>query len=190
MLKFLLLLALAALSLIVFPLAAQQADTGVVQAAFSGGGIFGLGAHGAVGGSLAAPVSKHLSPFIDFSYSPLTSYAFTYGLQDAGKGLFTSHLVDVNGGLRIRFPGHGDWVPYIGIGAGALHISENTNTSGFGSTSNVTAARNEFAGNASLGGLYYFTPHFGFEVELKGYAGQNTRLARATAGVFYQFPSK
>jgi len=59
------------------PAHAQQTDTGVVIAALSGGGIFGLGAHGSAGASLGAPVSKYLVPFIDFSYSPLTSYAFT-----------------------------------------------------------------------------------------------------------------
>ena len=108
------------------PAHAQQTDTGVGIAAVSGGGIFGLGAHGSAGASLTSPVSKYLAPFIDFSYSPLTSYAFTYGANLTGKGLYTSSLLDVNGGLKIRFPNKSDWVPYIGLGAGLLRLSSST----------------------------------------------------------------
>lgn len=170
------------------PMYAQQTDTGVVQAAFSAGGIFGLGAHGSVGGSLASPVSRHFVPFIDFAYSPLSSYAYTYGSDNTGKGLFRSGLIDVNGGVRIRFPGKGDWVPYVGFGAGVLHFSSTDYRSGFNVTSTVHDGNNDFAGNASVGAMYYFTTHFGFTTELKGYFAQHNRFMRATAGVFYQFP--
>lgn len=180
----------AAVALFLFSLAAhaQQADTGVGIAAFSAGGIFGLGAHGAVGGSLAAPVTRYLVPFIEVSYSPLSSYAYTYGVDNTGKALYTSGLVDVNGGIRIRFAGKRDWVPFVGLGAGLLRLSSTDSASGFGTTATIKRSRNDVAGNASLGALYYFTPHFGFEMEVKGYGGQHERLVRATAGVFYQFP--
>jgi len=169
------------------PAHAQQTDTGVGIVAFSAGGIFGLGAHGSVSGSLAAPVSKYLVPFIDFSYSPLISYAFTYGADNSGKGLFRSYLYDVNGGVKIRFA-KGDWVPYIGLGAGLLRSSSSTYTSGFSTTATVNASHDEVAGNASVGALYYVTRHVGFGIEFKGYAAQHNRFGRATAGIFYQFP--
>jgi hypothetical protein len=166
---------------------AQQADTGGVIAGFAAGGIFGLGAHGSVGGNLDAPISKHFLPFIDFSYSPLTSYAYAYGADNTGKGLFRSNLVDFNGGVKIRFPGKSDWVPYVGFGAGVLHFSTSNYASGFGATTTVTTGRSELAGNASVGALYYFTPHVGFSGEAKVYAGQHDRFGRVTAGIFYQF---
>jgi hypothetical protein len=82
-------------------------------------------------------------PFIDFSYSPLTSYAFTYGVNLTGKGLYTSSLLDLNGGLKIRFPNKSDWVPYIGLGAGLLRLSSSTYTSGFSTTATVNRSNNE-----------------------------------------------
>jgi hypothetical protein len=169
-------------------LIAQQTDTNVGIAALSGGGIFGLGAHGSAGASFASPVSKYLVPFIDFSYSPLTSYAFTYGTNLTGKGLYTSSLLDVNGGLKIRFPNKSDWVPYIGLGAGLLRLSSSTYSSGFNTTATVNRSNDDLAGNASAGALYYVTPHVGFGIEAKGYMAQHNRLGRASAGVFFQFP--
>jgi hypothetical protein len=182
------LIVIAACLFSILPAQAQQADTGVGIVAISAGGIFGLGAHGSIGGSLAAPVSKYVMPFIDLSYSPLSSYAFTFGGNGSGKGLFTSNLFDVNGGIRIRFTSKRDWVPYIGLGAGLLRFSTSSYTSGFDTTATVHASNNELAGNFSIGGLYYVTPHVGFGMELKGYAAQHNRFAQATAGVFYQFP--
>ncbi|HLY16583.1 MAG TPA: hypothetical protein VKR61_05135 [Bryobacteraceae bacterium] len=167
---------------------AQQADTGVVIASFEAGGLFGIGAHGSVGGSLAVPQSQHLVPFVDFSYSPLSSYAYTYGVNDTGKALYRSHLIDFNGGLRIRFPNKSDWVPYIGLGAGVLHVASSDNLSGFSTTETINASRNEFAGNASVGALYYVNQHVGFGMEVKGYGAQHNGFVRATAQVFYQFP--
>jgi len=167
---------------------AQQADTGVGIAEFSAGGLFGLGAHGSVGGSLGAPVSKYLVPFIDFSYSPLSTYSYTYGANNTGKALYRSALADVNGGVKIRFPNKSGWVPYIGLGAGLLHLSSSDYASGFNETATIKQSHDEAAGNASVGALYYITQHIGFGMELKGYAAQDRRLMRATAGVFYQFP--
>jgi|SRR5580658_818908 hypothetical protein len=165
-----------------------QTETNVGIAAVSAGGIFGLGGHGSYGASLADPVSKYLMPFIDFSYSPLTSYAFTYGANLTGKGLYTSSLVDVNGGVKVRFTSKRDWVPYIGVGVGLLRLSSTTATSGFSTTATVNTSRDELAGNVSAGGLYYVTPHVGFEIEVKGYMAQQNRFGRASVGVFYQFP--
>jgi outer membrane protein W len=178
------------IALFLFSLAAnaQQAETGVAIASFDAGGIFGVGAHGSVGGSLAAPISRYLVPFVDFSYSPLTSYAYTYGADGTGKGLYRSYLLDANGGLKIRFTSKRDWVPYVGLGAGLLHFTSNDYTSGFGATATTNQSRNEFAGNASVGALYYITQHVGFSIEAKGYAARYNRFVRATAGIFYQFP--
>jgi len=170
------------------PAPAQQADTNVAIATLSAGGIFGLGAHGSFGASLADPVSKYVMPFIDFSYSPLTNYAFTYGSDLSGKGLYRSYLLDVNGGVKIRIPTNSDWVPYIGFGAGLLRSWSNTDTSGFGATATVKQSSDEPAGNISAGGLYYVTQHVGIEMELKGYMAQHNRFARVSAGVFFQFP--
>jgi len=170
------------------PAHAQQTDTGVAIAAVSAGGIFGMGAHGSFGASLADPVSKYLMPFIDFSYSPLSSYAYTYGMNNTGKGLYRSYLLDLNGGVKIRFPNKSDWVPYIGLGAGLLRLSSNTHTSGFNATSTVKQASDEAAGNVSAGALYYITERVGFQLELKGYMAQNNRFVRVSAGVFLQFP--
>jgi hypothetical protein len=167
---------------------AQQADTGVGIFAISAGSIFGLGAHGSYGASLADAASKYVVPFIDFSYSPLTSYAFTYGTNGTGKGLYTSGVLDVNGGFKIRFPNKSYWVPYIGLGAGLLRLSSSITTSGFGATGSVTTTNNEAAGNVSAGSLYYISQHIGLEVELKGYIAQHERFGRATAGLFFQFP--
>jgi hypothetical protein len=141
------------------PARAQQTDTNVGIATISAGGIFGLGAHGSAGASLADPVSKYLAPFIDFSYSPLTSYAFTYGANLTGKGLYRSYLLDVNGGI-----------------------------SGFGATATVNRSNDDLAGNASARALFCVTQHVGFGMELKGYMAQHNRFGRASAGVFYQFP--
>lgn len=179
---------LAAGLLICIPAHAQETDTNVAIAAVSAGGIFGLGAHGSIGGSIAYPSSKHLMPFFDLSYSPLTSYGFTYGADNTGKGLYRSSVLDVNGGIRIRFPGKGDWVPYVGLGAGALRFSSSTYMSGFGTTDTSYRSHTDLAGNASVGGLYYITQHLGLSLELKGYAAQHNRFFRATAGVFCQFP--
>jgi hypothetical protein len=165
-----------------------QTDTNVGIASASAGGIFGLGAHGSYGASLADPLSKYFMPFVDFSYSPLTSYAFTYGSNLTGKGLYTSSLLDLNGGVKIRFTGKRDWVPYIGVGAGLLRLSSSTYTSGFSQTATVNASRNELAGNVSVGGLYYVTQHVGFVMEVKGYMAAHNRFGRASIGVFYQFP--
>jgi hypothetical protein len=170
------------------PVNAQQTETGVGIVAVSGGGIFGLGAHGSFGASLGAPVSKYVVPFIDFSYSPLTSYAFTYGANLTGKGLYTSSLLDFNGGIKIRFTSKSDWVPYVGLGAGLLHLSSSTDTSGFGTTASVNASNSEVAGNASAGALYYVTQHVGFGMEVKGYMAQHNHFGRASVGIFYQFP--
>jgi hypothetical protein len=79
-------------------------------------------------------------------------------------------------------------VPYIGLGAGLLRLSSSTETSGFGATGTVSQTKNEAAGNASAGALYYITQHAGFEIELKGYLAQQNHFGRAAAGVFFQFP--
>jgi hypothetical protein len=166
---------------------AQQADTGGAIVNISAGGLFGLGAHGSVDAGIAAPVSTHFLPFIDFTYAPLTSYAYNYGSNDSGKGLYRSYMIDVNGGVKIRFPSKSDWVPYVGFGAGLLRIASSTNMSGFGLNQTTNLSRDELAGNASAGAIYYVTPHVGFGIEAKGYAAQHNRFAQATAGVFYQF---
>jgi hypothetical protein len=171
-----------------WPAHAQQDETGVGIATLSGGAIFGLGAHGSYGASVGDAVSKYLVPFIDFSYSPLTSYAFTYGTNLTGKGLYTSSLLDVNGGIKIRFPNKSNWVPYVGLGAGLLRFSSSTDTSGFGTTATVKQNSDEAAGNAGVGALYYITQHIGLEVEAKGYAAQHNHFGRASAGLFFQFP--
>ncbi len=166
---------------------AQQTDNAGVIAAFSAGGIFGVGAHGSVGGSLAVPLSKYLMPYVEVAYSPLSSYPYTYGADRTGKGLYRSHLVDFNGGLKVRFPVKGDWTPYVGAGAGLLHFASSDYASGYNVTSTVGSTRDEAAGNVSAGALYYFTPQFGFGIEAKGYAARNNRFGRVTAQVFYQF---
>jgi hypothetical protein len=182
-------LSLVAAGWLVSSLPAQtQADTGVGIFAVSAGGLFGLGAHGSYGASVADPISKYIMPFVDFSYSPLASYAFTYGPNLNGKGLYNSNAIDVNGGFKIRFPNKSYWVPYIGLGAGLLRLSSSTETSGFGATGTVSQTKNEAAGNASAGALYYITQHAGFEIELKGYLAQQNHFGRAAAGVFFQFP--
>jgi hypothetical protein len=178
----------ASLSILGLPAHAQQSDTGVGIATLSAGGIFGLGGHGSYGASIAEAASKYLAPFIDFSYSPLTSYAFTYGTNLTGKGLYTSGLLDLNGGIKVRFPNKSNWVPYIGVGAGVLRLSSSTGTSGFGTTATVNRSNDELAANVSAGGLYYITQHIGFEIELKGYMAHQNQIGRASAGLFFQFP--
>jgi len=88
----------------------------------------------------------------------------------------------------MRFASKRDWVPYVGLGAGLLRFTSSDDTSGFGTTATINTSRNEFAGNASVGALYYVTQHVGFGVELKGYAAQHNRFLQTTAGIFYQFP--
>jgi hypothetical protein len=178
----------ASLSILGFPAHAQQSDTGVGIATISAGGIFGLGGHGSYGASIAGAASKYLAPFIDFSYSPLTSYAFTYGTNLTGKGLYTSGMLDLNGGIKVRFPNKSNWVPYLGVGAGVLRLSSSTGTSGFGTTATVNRSNDELAANVSAGGLYYITQHLGVEIELKGYLAHQNQIGRASAGLFFQFP--
>ncbi len=165
-----------------------QNDGGGAIAVLSAGGLFGQGAHGNVAADLEAPVSRHFMPFLEFSYSPLRTQAFTYGSNNTGKGLFQSYLADLNGGLKIRFPSRkGDWVPYIGFGAGLLHEWSNTHESGFNTTASFGSSSNELAGNFSVGGIYYITPHVGLNLEAKGYAAQHEHFGRATIGIFYHF---
>lgn len=181
----------AALILILFSFAAsaQQSDTGVAIAEFSAGGIFGLGAHGSVGGNIGAPISRFLVPYVDFSYSPLTTYSYNYGSNLTGKALYSSSVLDANGGVRIRFAGRrSDWVPYIGVGGGVLHFTSSDETSGFSVTQTIKTSNNELAVNGSIGALYYVTQHVGFGIEAKGYEGHPRRFAQGTMGVFYQFP--
>ena len=184
----------AASAFIVFSLAtvscarAQQDNTGGMIASLNGGGIFGLGTHGSVGGSAAFLVSKYVVPFADFSYSPLTTYAFNYGTNNTGKALFTSGLLDANGGIRIRFPNSSYWAPYVGFGGGILHITSTTNMSGFNSTETLHNSRNDPAGNVSAGALYYVNQHVGLSIEIKGYLAQHEHFAQATAGLFFQIP--
>jgi hypothetical protein len=167
---------------------AQQADTGVGIASVSGGGLFGQGAHGSAGASFGVATSKYVVPFFDFSYSPLSSYAYTYGASLLGKGLYTSSLLDVNGGLKFRFPNNSDWVPYVGVGAGLLRLSSSNATAGYNTAATINHSTDNPAGNVSAGALYYVTKRVGFCVEAKGYAAQHNRFGRASAGVFYQFP--
>jgi hypothetical protein len=176
------------LSIAVLPAGAQQADTGVAIATISAGGLFGLGGHGSYGASLADGVTKYLVPFVDFSYSPLSSYAFTYGTNLTGKGLYTSSLLDANGGIKVRFPNKSFWVPYLGLGGGVLRLSSSTNTSGFGTTAAVNTSKNELAANVSAGALYYVTQHIGMQIEAKGYLAHQNQVGRVSAGLFFQFP--
>jgi hypothetical protein len=178
----------ASLAMAVLPAQAQPTETNVGIVAISAGGIFGLGGHGSYGASLEDPVAKHWMPDIDFSYSPLTSYGYSYGLNDTGKGLFTSSMLDLNGGVKFRFAGKRNWAPYIGVGAGLLRFSTTNATSGFGTTATVNASRTEFAGNFSVGGLYYVTDHLGFLMEAKGYVAQRNQFGRVSLGLFFQFP--
>jgi len=67
-------------------------------------------------------------------------------------------------------------------------VWSNTYTSGFSTTASVQRTDDEVAGNVSAGALYYITQHVGFEIELKGCMAQHNRFARASAGVFFQFP--
>ena len=182
------LLTAAGLAMGGWPAHAQQTDTGGIIGSLEAGGMFGLGAHGSVGASLASPASKYLLPFIDFNYSPLTSYGFKYGSNLSGKGLYTSGLLDLNGGVKIRFPNTGNWLPYVGLGVGVLRFMSSTDTSGFGASASVTQTSNDIAGNASVGALYYITQHLGFGMEVKGYAAQHTHLVRVSLGVFFQIP--
>jgi hypothetical protein len=175
------------LSIAVLPAGAQQADTGVAIATISAGGLFGLGGHGSYGASLADGVTKYLVPFVDFSYSPLSSYAFTYGTNLTGKGLYTSSLLDANGGIKVRFPNKSFWVPYLGLGGGVLRLSSSTNTSGFGTTAAVNTSKNELAANVSAGALYYVTQHIGMQIEAKGYLAHQNQVGRVSAGLFFQF---
>jgi hypothetical protein len=168
--------------------AAQEDDTGVGLVEGFGGGVFGLGAHGAAGASFAVPTAKHIVPFLEVAYSPLSTYDFRYGSNDLGKGLHRSRLFDFNGGVKVRFPNRTHAVPYVGLGIGLLHFSADTYASGFGSTTTVTQTRNEAAGNLSAGMLYYLTDHFGLQPELKGYTASNIHFFRASVGIFYQFP--
>lgn len=176
------------LSIASTPAAAQESDTGVGQVAGFGGGVFGLGAHGTVGASFASPTAKHIVPFLEVSYAPLSNYDFRYGSNDLGKGLHRSRMFDFNGGLKIRFPNKTHSVPYVGLGIGLLHFSADTYSSGFGTAATITQTRNEAAGNLSVGMLYYFTDHFGLQPELKGYLAQDVHYVRASIGLFYQFP--
>ena len=179
---------MAGLIMASWPAQAQQADTGGIIGAINAGGLFGLGTHGAAGASLASPVTKYVVPFIEISYSPLISYGYTYGSNLTGKGLYSSSLLDLNGGIKIRFPNKGNWVPYVGLGAGVLRFMSSTDTSGYGATASVNETNNQVAGNASVGALYYVTQNLGFGVEVKGYGARHAHLVRTTMGVFFQIP--
>jgi hypothetical protein len=157
-------------------------------ATIDAGGSFGQGAHSAVGADLAAPVSKYAMPFLDFTYSPLGSYGYTYGLNDTGKGLYTSAMISVNGGLQIRFPNSSFWVPYIGLGGGLLRRTQTNNMSGFNSTETIHSNRNEADALVTAGTLYYITEHVGLSIGIKGMLASHDRFAEATAGLFFQIP--
>ena len=99
-----LLLAAAVGMISILPAHAQTADTGVGIAEFSGGGIFGLGAHGNVGGSLWVPTSKYAVPVRRIFVFAACQLQLYYGVNDTGEGLFISQLWDLNSGIKFRFP--------------------------------------------------------------------------------------
>jgi opacity protein-like surface antigen len=155
------------------PAAAQPDAVGGTEASGIFGGVFGVGAHPAVGAAAAYPTSRHIVPNVEFTYSPL----------DSPPGV-SSRLWDVNGGIHVRFPGHVPRLaPYLGVGLGLVRFSHRIPSPPFGS---VTASENHFAANLSGGARYYITDNFGVRPEIKGFIGDKS-FARLSVGVFWQF---
>ncbi len=169
------------------PLCAQQDETGVGEATGFLGGVFGVGAHVGGGVGFAAPTSRHLVPNIEFAYSPLGNYSFLNGVLGHTINVVSSRMYDVNGGVQVRFPMRDtNYCPYFGVGVGLLRFVTDQEIA---AASPVTEHRamNYLAGNFSAGIRYYITKNLGLRPEVKGYFG-NKKFARATVGIFYQFP--
>ena len=158
------------------------------NASFKAGGIFGLGAHGSVGGSLAAPVSKNfvaLHRFFLFSADQLRVYVWRgqHGQGSIPVGTGGRQRRSQNPFSRQRRLGA---VRRLRSRAAALlveHLHERIQR-----TSTVHESNDELAGNVSAGALYYISQHIGLELELKGYVARDYHFGRATAGLFFQFP--
>jgi outer membrane protein W len=168
---------------------AQQDDTGVgIFTAFAGG-VFGIGSRADGGVSLGLPTTRYLVPNVEFSYAKLGTYDYRTGIYNNTRNLQESAMYDLNGGVKIRFPGSSRSyvVPFLGLGVGLLRFSSDLASSGFSGNTDVRTGTNYLAGTVSGGVMYYITKHVGLQPEVKGYLSHRN-FVRVTVGVFYQFP--
>jgi opacity protein-like surface antigen len=180
-----LLLLLAVCLLAPLELPAQSGESEVGEVAAFGGGIAGLGAHPAVGGSTGLAFSRYAVGLIETSYSPLGSDALRK--IPAGTLVDTSRLYDFNFSFHIRVPVRERWAPYAILGGGFLWNTFNQSVTGTpGNVASSTSTWN-FGFHTGGGLRYYIRDNWGICFELRVIVSSQT-YTRFSVGIFYVLP--
>jgi hypothetical protein len=150
------------------------------------------------GGNVSYAATRIIMPYAEFSYFPgIGREKSVPGLTNA-KYTFGVPLTDFHGGVHIRIPiKESPVVPYLAIGAGAIHALKYNGSvvipaqSGFsGLTIPISEpARTDFAVNFGGGIRFYVNERFGFRVEAKAYkpSGTYTQVfGKVEGGFFFQ----
>lgn len=124
---------------------------------------------------------KTVSVFGEFDYTSLGGGSeFLYGQRISAS----AKLLDYGAGVQFTIPTGTRVVPYGVLSVGSLRGSANVDVSGF----NVGAAESIFALNVGGGTKVFLTPSIGIDTGVRFYRPTGGGyLARATAGVFFQF---
>lgn len=151
------------------------------------------------GGNISYAVSKHLLPYVEFSYFPGIGRRQTGTFPTTGRTYTATYqipLTDFHGGVHIRLPiRESRVVPYAVLGAGVVHslgrtvsVSYDIAEAALPQTLTVPS-RSDFAVNFGGGLRFYATQRFGFRVEAKAYKPTGTFtdvFAKFEGGVFFQ----
>lgn len=141
--------------------------------------------------------NRYVLPYFEFSYFPGLPHSYTDASETQYK--FNISVADIHAGVHIRLPVFHEkpWVPYLVVGAGALHYFEGNGTqTPEGSSSSLPAtfpAGTSFAINGGAGLRYYLggSGKFGFRAEAKIYKAtsgpfSNDTIGKVEAGFFFQ----
>jgi hypothetical protein len=181
-------LALPALS------SAQVRDTDFGEVAAFGGGVFGLGTHGAVGASSGVAFSKYGIGLIEAAFSPLGDQTVRHR---TGAQPQSSKLFDFNFSAHIRVPVKRRWEPYGILGAGLLWdkfkvvpVAVPLTEPGVIPPVQAVVAVDEFNFGFHTGGgvRYYVREEWGIRPEFKVIVSNRT-YTRFTVGIFYNLSS-
>jgi hypothetical protein len=157
------------------------------------------------GGNIAYAVTRLIMPYGEFTYFPGIGRETTLIIPIVNPGgsvtntnvnfLRSIPLADFHGGVHFRIPlKEKHVVPYLAVGAGAVHFYKTTNTGTITTPSGVLTlapytdpAQNKFAANFGGGFRFYFNEKFGMRLEAKAYTVKDEAVfGKVTVGFFYQ----